>query len=110
MFRLWFENNGVFTGKQKTALASVSLARIICDNTGILTVPSDPFRFQSSTSFVNCGNIPAFDLDPWKETGEASELLTAACLYINLLHLTANLCLNFLTALYVLVEYLNLVV
>ncbi|XP_056323022.1 eosinophil peroxidase isoform X2 [Danio aesculapii] len=68
--RLWFENKGVFTTKQKTALASVSLARIICDNTGILRVPSNPFRFQSSSSFVNCGNIPAFDLDPWKETGD----------------------------------------
>lgn len=70
--RLWFESNGVFTTKQKTALASVSMARIICDNTGILKVPRDPFRFRSPASFVNCGNIPAFDLEPWKETDRDS--------------------------------------
>uniref|UniRef100_A0A8C1VX73 Myeloid-specific peroxidase n=1 Tax=Cyprinus carpio TaxID=7962 RepID=A0A8C1VX73_CYPCA len=68
--RLWFENQGVFTTKQKASLASVSLARIICDNTGILRVPYDPFRFTSPSSFVNCGVIPAFDLTPWTETGK----------------------------------------
>uniref|UniRef100_A0A672NHF0 Eosinophil peroxidase-like n=1 Tax=Sinocyclocheilus grahami TaxID=75366 RepID=A0A672NHF0_SINGR len=70
--RLWFENHGVFTTKQKLSLASVSLARIICDNTGILRVPNDPFRFTSPISFVNCGDIPAFDLTPWIETGKSS--------------------------------------
>uniref|UniRef100_A0A8C1FBD8 Myeloid-specific peroxidase n=1 Tax=Cyprinus carpio carpio TaxID=630221 RepID=A0A8C1FBD8_CYPCA len=69
--RLWFENQGVFTTKQKASLASVSLARIICDNTGILRVPYDPFRFTSPSSFVNCGVIPAFDLTPWIETGDS---------------------------------------
>uniref|UniRef100_A0A8C1VUJ9 Myeloid-specific peroxidase n=1 Tax=Cyprinus carpio TaxID=7962 RepID=A0A8C1VUJ9_CYPCA len=71
--RLWFENQGVFTTKQKASLASVSLARIICDNTGILRVPYDPFRFTSPSSFVNCGVIPAFDLTPWTETGKVPE-------------------------------------
>ncbi|KAL0182241.1 hypothetical protein M9458_021616, partial [Cirrhinus mrigala] len=65
---LWFENQGVFTTRQKTALASVSLARIICDNTGILRVPYDPFRFTSPANFVNCADIPAFDLNAWIET------------------------------------------
>ncbi|KTF74385.1 hypothetical protein cypCar_00047333 [Cyprinus carpio] len=69
---LWFENQGVFTTKQKASLASVSLARIICDNTGILRVPYDPFRFTSPSSFVNCGVIPAFDLTPWTETDRDS--------------------------------------
>ncbi|XP_051540923.1 eosinophil peroxidase-like [Myxocyprinus asiaticus] len=66
--RLWWENKEVFTTKQKASLASVSLARIICDNTGIRNVPSDPFRFSSSASFNSCDNIPAFDLTPWIET------------------------------------------
>ncbi|XP_051540925.1 myeloperoxidase-like isoform X2 [Myxocyprinus asiaticus] len=66
--RLWWENKGVFTTKQKASLAPVSLARIICDNTGIRNVPYDPFRFSSSASFVSCDNIPAFDLTPWIET------------------------------------------
>ncbi len=73
VFRLWWENHGVFTTKQKASLASVSLARIICNNAGILRVPSDPFRFTSPTSFVNCVDIPAFDLSPWIETGKVPE-------------------------------------
>ncbi|XP_065146252.1 myeloperoxidase-like [Paramisgurnus dabryanus] len=67
--RLWWENPGVFTKKQRTSLASASLARIICDNTGIRKVPKDPFRFSFPYSYVNCKNIPAFDLNPWIETG-----------------------------------------
>ncbi|XP_051766617.1 eosinophil peroxidase isoform X1 [Ctenopharyngodon idella] len=70
--RLWWENKGVFTNKQKASLASVSLARIICDNTGIGRVPLDPFRFTSSASYVNCGDIPALDLNPWIETDTES--------------------------------------
>ncbi|XP_051747471.1 eosinophil peroxidase-like isoform X2 [Ctenopharyngodon idella] len=69
--RLWWENKGAFTTQQKASLASVSLARIICDNTGISRVPNDPFRFTSSANFVNCGDIPALDLNPWTETGTA---------------------------------------
>ncbi|XP_067249334.1 eosinophil peroxidase-like [Chanodichthys erythropterus] len=68
--RLWWENKGAFTTQQKSSLASVSLARIICDNTGISKVPSDPFRFTSSANFANCGDIPALDLNPWIETGD----------------------------------------
>ncbi|XP_065146492.1 myeloperoxidase-like [Paramisgurnus dabryanus] len=67
--RLWWENPGVFTKKQRTSLATTSLARIICDNTGISKVPKDPFRFSKPSSYVNCKNIPAFDLSPWIETG-----------------------------------------
>ncbi|KAK7120308.1 hypothetical protein R3I94_020344 [Phoxinus phoxinus] len=70
--RFWWENKGVFTTKQKASLASVSLARIICDNTGIGRVPRDPFRFTSSDNFVNCGDIPALDLNPWIETDTES--------------------------------------
>jgi len=60
----------VFTTKQKASLASVSLARIICDNSGIGRVPRDPFRFTSSANFKNCGDIPALDLNPWIEIGK----------------------------------------
>ncbi|XP_026075237.1 myeloperoxidase-like [Carassius auratus] len=66
--RLWWENHGVFTTKQKESLASVSLARIICDNSGISRVPNNPFRFTSPSDFINCEDIPAFDLTPWIET------------------------------------------
>ncbi|XP_051540092.1 eosinophil peroxidase-like isoform X2 [Myxocyprinus asiaticus] len=69
--RLWWENKGVFTTRQKASLAPVSLARIICDNTGIRNLPYDPFRFSSSASFVSCDTIPTFDLTPWVETGDS---------------------------------------
>ncbi|XP_057177526.1 eosinophil peroxidase isoform X2 [Triplophysa rosa] len=70
--RLWWETNGAFTNKQRTSLASVSLARIICDNTGIRKVPIDPFHFTNSSNYVHCENIPTFDLNPWIETDTES--------------------------------------
>uniref|UniRef100_UPI0037E8B786 eosinophil peroxidase isoform X2 n=1 Tax=Semicossyphus pulcher TaxID=241346 RepID=UPI0037E8B786 len=66
--RLWYENPGVFTPRQRRALASASLSRIICDNTGITTVPSDPFAVLSRRNrLVNCSNIQRLDLSPWNE-------------------------------------------
>ncbi|XP_041926145.1 eosinophil peroxidase isoform X2 [Alosa sapidissima] len=68
--RLWWENHGVFTKAQVNSLASVSMARIICDNTGIRDLPSNPLLFSSRVSgYTNCDDIPPFDLHPWLETG-----------------------------------------
>ncbi|XP_058268480.1 eosinophil peroxidase isoform X2 [Hemibagrus wyckioides] len=67
--RLWWENMGVFTLAQRSALNRVSLSRIICDNTGISRVPRNPFILSRNlASFVNCGNIPGTDLSPWQES------------------------------------------
>ncbi|KAI4875192.1 hypothetical protein NFI96_000075, partial [Prochilodus magdalenae] len=68
--RLWWENPGTFTQSQRRSLASVSLARIICDNTNIRRVPADPFLFRNPrTEFVDCNEIPDIDLTPWIEAG-----------------------------------------
>ncbi|XP_076876541.1 eosinophil peroxidase isoform X2 [Brachyhypopomus gauderio] len=73
--RLWWENQGVFTRRQRVSLRSVSLARIICENTGIKRVPADPFRFTSTTAdFIDCNDILPMDLTPWMEPdGEPRE-------------------------------------
>ncbi|KAJ8286765.1 hypothetical protein GJAV_G00043040 [Gymnothorax javanicus] len=64
--RLWWQKEGVFTSRQRASLASVSLARIICDNTGIRDVPRDPFLYRPRGSgYTSCDKIPAFDLTPW---------------------------------------------
>uniref|UniRef100_A0A671UZI7 Eosinophil peroxidase-like n=1 Tax=Sparus aurata TaxID=8175 RepID=A0A671UZI7_SPAAU len=42
--RLWWEKTGVFTEAQRESLKKTSLARIICDNTGITKVPKQPFE------------------------------------------------------------------
>ncbi|XP_066506752.1 eosinophil peroxidase isoform X2 [Hoplias malabaricus] len=69
--RLWWENRGVFTRRQRASLASVSLARIICDNTGIRRVPVDPFLLKPNrANFVDCNDIPDLDLTPWIDAGE----------------------------------------
>ncbi|XP_036385878.1 eosinophil peroxidase-like [Megalops cyprinoides] len=69
--RLWWENEGVFTSRQRASLARVSLARIICDNTGIMDVPSDPFLFRPRRAgYTPCGRIPTFDLTPWIDSSE----------------------------------------
>uniref|UniRef100_A0A8C2XIW5 Myeloid-specific peroxidase n=1 Tax=Cyclopterus lumpus TaxID=8103 RepID=A0A8C2XIW5_CYCLU len=67
--RLWWENNGVFTAGQRDSLKDTSLARIICDNTGITDVPAQPFLYAPRKSgYTKCGDIPDFDLSPWKES------------------------------------------
>ena len=73
-FRLWWENPGVFTENQRESLRQTSLARIICDNTGITEVPDQPFQYRPRGSgYSRCSDIPAFDLSPWKEEGTGGE-------------------------------------
>ncbi|XP_063051722.1 eosinophil peroxidase-like [Engraulis encrasicolus] len=69
--RLWWENEGVFTDAQRESLKSSSLARIICDNTGISDVPENPFEYRPrGAGYTKCQDIPAFDLSPWKDNSE----------------------------------------
>ncbi|XP_075882046.1 eosinophil peroxidase-like [Nelusetta ayraudi] len=65
--RLWWEKEGVFTKQQRDSLRHTSLARIICDNTGIAEVPKQPFQYQSRSNFTRCEDIPAFNLSAWRE-------------------------------------------
>ncbi|XP_041792243.1 eosinophil peroxidase-like [Chelmon rostratus] len=65
--RLWWENEGVFTEAQRESLKQTSLSHIICDNTGITEVPEQPFQYMTSSNYIKCTDIPAFDLSPWKE-------------------------------------------
>ncbi|KAG8010666.1 Eosinophil peroxidase, partial [Nibea albiflora] len=66
--RLWYQNRGVFTPAQRNALATASLSRIICDNTGINTVPTKVFDVLSrSNRLVRCSSIRSLNLTPWRE-------------------------------------------
>ncbi|XP_029371318.1 eosinophil peroxidase isoform X2 [Echeneis naucrates] len=66
--RLWYENPGVFTPRQRSALSNARLARIICDNTGITSVPGDVFSVTSNRNrLVRCNNIPRVSLAAWRE-------------------------------------------
>lgn len=69
--RFWWENKNVFTTQQRQALAKISLQRVICDNTGITTVPKNNiFMFHEyPQDFVNCSTLPALDLASWRERG-----------------------------------------
>ncbi|KAJ8347032.1 hypothetical protein SKAU_G00284330 [Synaphobranchus kaupii] len=74
--RLWWQNEGMFTSRQRASLASVSLARIICDNTGITDVPRNPFLFRPrGTGYTNCDTFPAFDLTPWIDADPDDNLI-----------------------------------
>lgn len=68
--RLWWENRGVFTKRQRESLITMSLARIICDNTGIKKVPADPFRLKNKAQFVDCSTLAEIDFTPWIDSGE----------------------------------------
>uniref|UniRef100_A0A3B3Z7T5 Uncharacterized protein n=1 Tax=Periophthalmus magnuspinnatus TaxID=409849 RepID=A0A3B3Z7T5_9GOBI len=68
--RFWWERKGVFSSSQRKQLHSVSLSRIICDNSHITSVPIDPFtRTESPEDLLSCSHplIPHLDLSPWKE-------------------------------------------
>uniref|UniRef100_A0A3P8YWF0 Myeloid-specific peroxidase n=1 Tax=Esox lucius TaxID=8010 RepID=A0A3P8YWF0_ESOLU len=66
--RLWYEKPGVFTSNQRAALKQASLARIICDNTGIQQVTRDPFRIPGNANgLVNCNSIQRINLQAWRE-------------------------------------------
>uniref|UniRef100_A0A672JTL3 Eosinophil peroxidase-like n=1 Tax=Salarias fasciatus TaxID=181472 RepID=A0A672JTL3_SALFA len=76
---LWWENKGVFTEEQRIALRDVSLARIICDNTGITEVPRNSFQFRPRGSgYTQCEDIPEIDFSAWKEGSESPNLLFRA--------------------------------
>ncbi|NXT85229.1 PERE peroxidase, partial [Zapornia atra] len=65
--RFWWENRGVFTPQQRSALARISLSRIICDNTHISKVPRHIFRANRYPfGFVSCSQIPKLDLRAWR--------------------------------------------
>ncbi|KAM3609205.1 uncharacterized protein V6R79_011012 [Siganus canaliculatus] len=68
--RFWWERDGVFTSTQRRHLHTVSLSRIICDNSHISHVPADPFsRTEKPEDMLDCSHplIPHLDLSPWKE-------------------------------------------
>nr|XP_027793567.1 thyroid peroxidase [Marmota flaviventris] len=67
--RFWWENSAVFTEAQRRELGKHSLPRVLCDNTGLTSVPVDAFRTGTfPQDFVPCSSIPRLDLEAWKET------------------------------------------
>ncbi|XP_028938698.1 eosinophil peroxidase [Ornithorhynchus anatinus] len=65
--RFWWQNRRVFTRQQRRALKRISLSRIICDNTGITSVPRDIFKANSfPRNFVSCNCIPSLNLAAWR--------------------------------------------
>ncbi|XP_029697587.1 eosinophil peroxidase isoform X2 [Takifugu rubripes] len=83
--RFWWEKEGVFTKAQRERLRSVSLSRIICDNSHIARVPADPFSHTGKVEdTMPCSHplIPHLDLQPWKEPDSdinECEEQTSAC-------------------------------
>ncbi|XP_040478806.1 thyroid peroxidase isoform X3 [Ursus maritimus] len=76
--RFWWESSGVFTEAQRRELARHSLSRVICDNTGLPSVPADTFQIgRFPQDFESCENIPGLNLDMWREAlpqGDACSL------------------------------------
>ncbi|KAM9354891.1 thyroid peroxidase [Pholidichthys leucotaenia] len=72
--RFWWEAEGMFLKQQKEEILKYSLSRLICDNSGIVQVPADSFRFaQYPSGYVSCDNVPSVDLEAWRE-GNREEL------------------------------------
>ncbi|XP_008300694.1 eosinophil peroxidase [Stegastes partitus] len=66
--RLWYQNPGVFTPRQRAALSTATLSRIICDNTGITSVPLDAFNVISQRNrLTQCSRLTPLNLSAWRE-------------------------------------------
>ncbi|KAK5900867.1 hypothetical protein CgunFtcFv8_025790 [Champsocephalus gunnari] len=66
--RLWYENQGVFSPAQRAALSTSTISRIICDNTGISSIPTDAFSVISNRNrFVRCSRIRRLNLFAWRD-------------------------------------------
>ncbi|XP_029300338.1 eosinophil peroxidase-like isoform X1 [Cottoperca gobio] len=66
--RLWYEKQGVFTAAQRAALSTATMSNIICQNTGITSVPTDVFSVLSNRNrLVQCSNIQRLNLSAWRE-------------------------------------------
>ncbi|XP_075706908.1 eosinophil peroxidase-like [Rhinoderma darwinii] len=73
--RFYYERTTEFTAVQRSAIERVTMSRIICDNTGIPQVPRNVFVANTNPrNFVNCSQIPAFDLSPWRRRKSGSEV------------------------------------
>ncbi|XP_070571675.1 thyroid peroxidase-like [Ptychodera flava] len=77
--RFWYENPGVFTDSQLLELKKSSLARVICDNTGIGELPSNVFRRADRSSFKKCEDLPEIDLEKWRRDETDKEAPKMKC-------------------------------
>ncbi|XP_061782628.1 eosinophil peroxidase [Nerophis lumbriciformis] len=78
--RLWYENPGVFTARQRAALSTATLSRIICDNTGITAVPRDAFSvINRRNRLVRCANVRQLNLRAWRQRRCTDFLETGFC-------------------------------
>ncbi|XP_077478823.1 eosinophil peroxidase [Stigmatopora argus] len=78
--RLWYENPGVFLPKQRAALYTATLSGIICDNTGIDSIPRDVFSIPSRQNQpVRCKNVRSINLLPWRERRCTDPLENGSC-------------------------------
>lgn len=75
--RFWWQNRGVFSSYQRDALLNVSLSAIICDNTRIQLVPSDPFsRTLHPNDMLPCtdARIRRMNLTAWREADAGTDV------------------------------------
>uniref|UniRef100_A0A4W4F426 Thyroid peroxidase n=1 Tax=Electrophorus electricus TaxID=8005 RepID=A0A4W4F426_ELEEL len=69
--RFWWERPGVFSALQKQELQKHSLSHVICDNSGVVEVPLDPFTVGTyPKDFLLCSSLPSLDLNAWKDDPE----------------------------------------
>ncbi|XP_052080790.1 peroxidase-like [Mytilus californianus] len=67
--RFFYEGNTnvKFTPTQLTEIKKATMARIICENTNINSIPRDVFRkTTSSNPEISCSSLPELNLQKWK--------------------------------------------
>ncbi len=71
--RFFYENTdsnlNLFTAEQLAQIQQTSFARIICDNTNVQRVQSNPFLQSTDEGRTDCSNIPGIDFTHWEVSG-----------------------------------------
>jgi len=62
--RFWYQNEGVFSMEQVAQIEIYTIARLVCDTTGIGEVQREALKLGER---VPCQNIPDWSLEPWRE-------------------------------------------
>ena len=66
--RFYYESAGVFTPAQLAEIKKFSFSRLMCDSgDSFQSAPIDSFRVATVLDMVSCAQIPAIDLNVWRE-------------------------------------------
>lgn len=86
-FRFWYENPGVFTVDQLSAIKQMTLSSVLCDGgDNINKVQKDVFlRVHDKSEYLSCDKIPKLNVNMWSDCC-AGLLIAKLLIFVIILH------------------------